>query len=201
MTIGGLLHDVGKMNLSRQLLEKPSSLTEMEYAEIKKHPLYAYDILVDQDIDEQIKRVALMHHERNDGSGYPRGLKEEQIDEMVSIVAIVDVFDAMTSNRPYRKGICPFTVIDILLKEGNSKFNYVYLHRFLGRIAYSYLNEYVKLSNGMKGEIVAINDRDLSRPMISVDGQIIDLSTNRGFEVVEVITRLSETVSLVAKSS
>lgn len=194
LILSALLHDVGKMEVSEEILNKQGKLSEEEFAEIKKHPIYGYYLLKNQDIDERIKRVALMHHERNDGTGYPKGLKETEIDEMASVVAIADVFDAMTSCRPYRKGICPFTVIDILRQEGNTKLNYAYVHKFIERISYSYMNENVKLSNGMEGEIVAINDMDFSRPMVRVNGEIINLSRNYQISIAEVIPKWTNAV-------
>lgn len=101
LMLAGLLHDIGKLLIPEEILNKPGKLTDEEFQEIKKHPRYGYDILKNQNIDSRIKKAALMHHERCDGSGYPSGLTEDTIDSFAQIIAIADVYDAMTAARSY----------------------------------------------------------------------------------------------------
>ncbi len=99
----GLIHDIGKIIISGEILEKPGRLTDVEYNEVKKHPAIGYRILTATDEFSNIADGVLSHHERWDGKGYPNGIKEEQIPIESRIIAIADAYDAMTSSRPYRK--------------------------------------------------------------------------------------------------
>ena len=100
-------------------------------------------------LDERIKKVALMHHERCDGSGYPDGLRGDQIDEFAKIVAIADVYDALTSARVYRGALCPFEVINMVVEQdGDKRFDPKYLHPFLEGGVKSFIGCEVVLSDG-----------------------------------------------------
>ena len=117
-----------------------------------------------------------MHHEKCDGSGYPYGLKGPEIDKFAKIVTIADIFDAMTSERVYRKAMCPFSVIKSFEDEGIQKYEMKYILTFLENVSNSYLNHRVTLTNGMEGNVIFINQDDFSRPVIrTMDDQIIDL--------------------------
>jgi len=99
---GGMIHDIGKIHLPAEVLSKPTRLTEIEYAMIKEHPKIGYDILKDIEFPWPVAEVAHQHHERLDGSGYPQGLKNDEICLEARIVAVADVVEAMASHRPYR---------------------------------------------------------------------------------------------------
>lgn len=99
----GLIHDIGKLNISRRILDKTTALTREEYRKIQKHTIETYKIINLISTLREITPVATAHHEHYDGSGYPFGLKKEQIPQGARILAVCDAFDAMTSNRPYRK--------------------------------------------------------------------------------------------------
>jgi len=103
--MGGTIHDIGKIQLPAEILSKPSKLSEMEYNLIKNHPQVGYDILKDIAFPWPVADIAHQHHERLDGSGYPQGLKGEQICLEARIVAVADVVEAMSSHRPYRAGL------------------------------------------------------------------------------------------------
>jgi len=100
--IAGLLHDIGKISIPAEILSKPGRLTEIEYSFIKNHPQVSYDILKDIEFPWPIADIVLQHHERLDGSGYPRGLKRKDIRIEARILAVADVVEAMSSHRPYR---------------------------------------------------------------------------------------------------
>jgi HD-GYP domain-containing protein (c-di-GMP phosphodiesterase class II) len=117
-----------------------------------------------------------MHHERCDGSGYPLGLGEDRINKYAKIVAIADVYDAMTAARIYRGPLCPFKVISIFETEGLQKYDGKYILTFLEHIATTYMNNRVRLSNGKEGEVVFMNRNSLSKPMIKCGKTFIDLS-------------------------
>lgn len=176
LTLCGLLHDIGKIMVPEEIMNKPDKLTPAEYNIVKTHTLQGYRILKDLDIDNDIKECALMHHERCDGSGYPLGLVSDKINPYAKIVAIADVYDAMTAARLYRGPLCPFRVIGIFETEGLQKYDSKYILTFLEHIGETYLNNRVKLNNGVEGEVVFINKNSISRPMIQCGTEFIDLS-------------------------
>ncbi len=187
LTLCGLMHDVGKMKVPDQIIGKPARLTEEEFAIIKRHALEGYYMLKDMDIDNHIKMTALMHHERCDGTGYPSRLTTEQIDPFARIVAIADVYDAMTSARVYRGPICPFKVIEIFEEEGLSKYDPKYILTFLHYITDTYMNNSVELSNGKVGKIVMINKLDLARPLVKTSEGYVDLYEERDISIEKII--------------
>lgn len=189
LTLAGLLHDVGKLKIPDTIIKKPGSLTEAEFAMVKLHPRRGYAILKNLPVDPRIKNAALMHHERCDGSGYPSGLKADQIDDMAKIIAIADIYDAMTSARVYRGPLCPFDVITVFENEGYQRFDPHYQMVFLNNIVDSYVNNTVRLTDGREGEIVMINRNKLSRPIIRVGDEFVDLSKkeNQGIAVEAIL--------------
>lgn len=127
--IGAVLHDIGKLNIKESIINKPSKLTDEEYLEIKKHTILGLEILnqiESFDNEREIKEIILNHHERLDGSGYPRNLRE--LDLLSSIVAVADSFDAMTADRVYSKGMSKERAIEILKSESD-KYNEVVLSK------------------------------------------------------------------------
>lgn len=176
LTLSGLLHDIGKLTLPPEIINKQESLTETEYTKVKTHTLEGYEILKNKNVDDRVKNVALMHHERCDGSGYPNGLHSSQIDSFAKIIAITDVYDAMTSARVYRPALCPFEAISLFEAEGLQKFDPHYIMTFLQEIVQSYVGKRVRLNNKTVGEIRMINNNYLSRPIIQAGSRFIDLS-------------------------
>jgi HD-GYP domain-containing protein (c-di-GMP phosphodiesterase class II) len=121
--MGGVLHDVGKIAVDDAILRKPDRLTEEEYAKMKVHPERGAQLLQDVTFLHPLIPYCLYHHERYDGNGYPFGLKGEDIPIEGRIVAVADTFDAMTSNRPYRKGLDPEIAINELIKGRETQFD------------------------------------------------------------------------------
>jgi len=111
--MAGTIHDIGKLSVPAEILSKPTKLTDVEYSLIKVHPQTGYDILKDVELPSPIAKIVLQHHERLDGSGYPQGLKGEEIMLEARIIAVADVVEAIASNRPYR----PARGIDAALDE------------------------------------------------------------------------------------
>lgn len=177
LTLCGLLHDVGKCVISNSILTKPGGLTKLEYEKIKEHPLLGYEILKSQpELDKRIPLATLQHHERFDGSGYPYNIKGDEIEDFSAIVAIADVYDAMTADRVYRAGICPFDVIGDFQKNAFNMYHPDFIMIFLSRIAESYLNAGVMLSDKSRGKILMINNTELTRPLVQLDsGKFVDL--------------------------
>jgi len=105
LRVAGLLHDIGKMSIPAEILTKPTRLTEIEYALIQGHPQVAYDLLKSIRFPWPVAQIVLQHHERLDGSGYPRGLKGEEMLPEATILAVCDVVEAMAAHRPYRAAL------------------------------------------------------------------------------------------------
>lgn len=187
LTMAGLLHDLGKMKMPKEIIEKPSTLSEAEFSIIKTHPLQGYNMIKDLNIDDRIKSAALMHHERCDGSGYPNRLTASEIEPFAKIVAIADTYDAMTCARIYRPALCPFEVISIFEKEGLQKYEPHYLLSFLEGIVETYIHNNVKLSDGRIGEIILINKRSLAKPIVKIEDKFIDLSKEKALSIREII--------------
>ena len=175
-TLCGLLHDIGKIAVPEDIIKKPGKLTDAEYTIVKKHTLEGYNVLRAHNAPQPIINAALMHHERCDGSGYPFGIKNSKIDSFAKMVAIVDVYDAMTSARIYRGPMCPFKVVDIFEGEGLQKYDTRFIMTFLENIVNTYMLNRVKLNDGRVGDVVFINRASLARPTIKCGKDFIDLS-------------------------
>ena len=176
LTLAGLLHDIGKITIPEKIIKKPSKLTNDEYKQVKQHTVEGYKILKNLPLDSRIKDAALLHHERCDGTGYPLSVTGERISEFAKIVAIADVYDAMTAARVYRGPMCPFKVIAIFEDEGLQKYDSHLILTFLENIGQTYLNNRVMLNDGRQGDIVLIHRDAVSRPLIKLtDGNFVDL--------------------------
>jgi len=185
LTLAGLLHDVGKMGIPGKIIKKAGLLTDEEYELIKQHPQKGYDFLKKHPLDERIMNVALMHHERCDGSGYPQGLKADEIDDFAKIVAIADYYDALTSARVYREPHCPFEVFRMLQQE-RDKFDSTYLAVFMEGVASFYIGCEVVLSNQKRARMVDTNPTDQSNPIVKMDGLIVNLAMAPDVDVKEI---------------
>ncbi len=184
ITLCGLLHDIGKLLIPSEIILKPAKLTKEEYTKIKTHSYLGFELLKNTMLDSRVKKAALLHHERCDGSGYPFAYQSDRIDSFSKLVAIADVYDAMASPRVYRGPLSPFEVMSIIESEGYKKYDPKYLITFMQSIAESYIRNNVRLSNNQIGEVVFINHSELSRPVIRVDNQFIDLSKQRNINIV-----------------
>lgn len=187
ISVAGLLHDIGKTKIDKELLNKPGPLTKEEYEIVKKHATYGFKIIEKQDIPYNIKMGVLMHHERYDGSGYPLHATNNQINDYAKIVAIADVYDALTSDRPYRGKYTPFYVIHRFEKEYLGKLDTSILMTFLQNIAYCYLDNWCLLSTGEEGKIIFINKQIPSKPIVQIDNAILDLSQETNIYVERVL--------------
>jgi HD-GYP domain-containing protein (c-di-GMP phosphodiesterase class II) len=184
----GLLHDIGKGKISPDVLNKPGGLNKEEFEEIKKHPVYGYKLAETlPGLNDDILKGILMHHEREDGSGYPFGLKGDQIHDFAKIVAVADIYDAMTSNRVYKNMECPFDVLECIEKNSFGTLDHRVVSVFLKNIASYYMGDFVKLSTGDIGEIVFINPFNVSKPIIKVDDAYLDLSHEKEIKILELI--------------
>ena len=180
-------HDIGKVYIPTEVLNKPGRLTEAEYDMVKQHALKGYNVLSRAKFPEEVQLAALLHHERCDGSGYPSNYTMDQIPLFARIIAIADVYDAMTARRSYRKEICSFDVIAEFEASGYQKYDANLLIPFLTSIAQSHINNQVRLSNSLIGTIVMLNQHKLSKPVVNIDGTFLDLSKEKDISIIELL--------------
>lgn len=174
----GMLHDIGKAKIPEEILNKKGSLTVEEYEIMKKHAVYGYKITRECELlSEKVRQAVLMHHERNDGKGYPFGYDKDKIPFMARILAIVDTYDAMTSDRIYRGHRPPFEVFKLFENDLHS-YDILLTKIFMTNMSQYYLGELVEIDNGMKGEIVYINPNHISKPIVKIEDHFVDLSEN-----------------------
>ncbi|QHI73571.1 HD-GYP domain-containing protein [Aminipila terrae] len=186
----GLFHDIGKLLIPKEILDKPGKLTPEEYKIMQSHTTKGFELLNQfDDIDYRVKKVALLHHERCDGTGYPMHFGSNELDKYSKIIAIADAYEAMTSERSYREPICPFTVVNYFEKEGLHKFETKYVLKFINKILNSYLHTKVLLSNGKEATVIMINRNIKSRPLVKIDdGEFLDLAVTPEISIVKMIS-------------
>jgi diguanylate cyclase (GGDEF)-like protein/PAS domain S-box-containing protein/putative nucleotidyltransferase with HDIG domain len=141
----GLLHDIGKIGIDYSIIEKPGNLTEEEYQEVKKHPEIGYRILKTSIEYDNIAKIVLYHHEKLDGSGYPKGLKGDFIPLESRIISIVDSFDAMVASRPYKKSITIREAVDELKRCSGTQFDSVLVEAFIKDVVKENNNDFNQL--------------------------------------------------------
>ncbi|WP_291635603.1 HD-GYP domain-containing protein [Clostridium sp.] len=188
LTYAAFLHDIGKTRVNQTILNKPTKLTKLEFEEIKKHSRYSYELVKNIPyLDEAVSLGVLLHHERLDGSGYPLGLKEDKINTFAKIIGIADMFDAMTSDRVYSKKQTPFDVLEIMQHDCMGLLDYHYLTTFIEQMRNYYTGEMILLNNGSIGKIIKIDTNNISRPLITVDSNFIDLSVEKNLFITELL--------------
>lgn len=167
--IGALLHDAGKIRVSAAILNKPGRLDDREMEEIRRHPLYGLEVLEGAGgIPDEAKRVAYQHHERWNGGGYPRGLRAEEIDLFGRIAAICDVYDAMTSDRVYAKGMPPHEGIRKIHGFAGVHFSEEVVQRFIRCMGIYPVGTFVQLDTGEIGVVTSLNRGKILRPRLTL---------------------------------
>lgn len=174
--MGGLLHDLGKIKISAEILDKEGNLTLAEFDEIKKHSSLGYKMLkVDAHLDYRIIFMALQHHERCNGSGYPWGILKNKIHPLSRIVAVADVYDALTTDRVYRSKLSSFSAMQIINEGDRIHFDHDVITAF-NKVAIPYqIGNPVTLTDGNNGTVVGLNSLDLIRPLVSTEQGIVNL--------------------------
>jgi HD-GYP domain-containing protein (c-di-GMP phosphodiesterase class II) len=188
LTYAAVLHDLGKVKISSDILEKPGILTQMEYKEMKTHPIIGYNYIKEIPfLDKSVSFGALMHHERMDGSGYPLGLKEDKIHSFAKIIAIADVFDAVNSDRVYKKSRGPFEALEIIKKESLHHLSLEYCDIFLSNVVNYYMGENVVLNTKKVCKIIQVDPNNLSRPLLYHGEDFIDLRQQKDLYVEKLV--------------
>lgn len=163
--IGALMHDVGKIRVPAEILDKPGKLTAEEFELVKKHTLYAEELLQN---NPPAAALAGMHHERLNGEGYPRGLKAGEIPPLVQIVGIADLFDALTADRCYRKAYRPDQALEMLLAAGDFWFDFDLVRAFVVNVAAYPVGTLVELNSGEIGVVVSTPKGFPTQPVVRV---------------------------------
>ncbi len=186
--IGGLLHDIGKMKIPEQILNKPSKLTDTEFAIIKRHPeLGVEQILGKKGISDISKKIILQHHERYNGTGYPLGLTGERIHEVGLISAVADVYDALTSDRVYKAAWTPQKALILIFKGCDKDYSRRIVELFMKHMGIYPVGSFVKLGTNELGVVVKVNKGELLAPEVLL---LIDHDGRRLAEPIPV--KLSE---------
>lgn len=197
--IGALLHDIGKLKIDKSILNKADDLCEEEYQEVKKHTYYGFDLLRKQeDLSLLSAHIALQHHERWDGRGYPRGLSGDVIHEYARIVAVADVYDALLADRPYRSAYTVNQAITIMKRMAGIHLDPRCLMALIANIAIYPIGSLVELSNGSIGIVVDVNKEYPTRPIVKI---IFDPASRRVFQAHEVDLAKLSTIFIIRSLS
>ena len=186
----GFLYDIGKFNIPNEIIWKPEKLNKMEYDLMKTHAFFGWHLLshYSKNVSERVLNATLQHHERSDGSGYPQGLNQNEIDQFAKIMAVLDVYEAMTSARPYRTSKCPYEVIQILEDTGLQLYDVSFIMTFLNHIVDELIGNRVKLSDDTEGEVIMNNPQNLARPMLKTDeNNVINLAQRKDLKIIAII--------------
>ena len=167
LALCGLLHDIGKAQIPTEILEKPTSLTPDEFQIMKNHTVFGRDVLMAvPKVDHACVDVAYNHHERMDGSGYPRGIKSTQIPYFAKIISLCDTYDAITSHRIYDKGRASMEALDIIHRGKGVQFDEDLAKEFIRCIGIYPPGSIVILSSGEVGIVIASNPKNKLRPQV-----------------------------------
>lgn len=167
--LGSILHDFGKIFIDDTILKKEAHLTTEEYEEMKQHPELGFDFIRQHtDLPTVVAHCAYQHHERLDGSGYPRKLVGNEIHTYAKVIGVADVFDAVTTNRVYRKAMLPHEGLEILYAQATDKFDIKIVEAFKKSIVIYPNGITVELSDGRKGVVVRQNQHLYDRPIIRI---------------------------------
>ncbi len=187
LVTAALCHDLGKSRIPEEIINKPGKLTDEEFNLIKSHPQFSYDILYDKnEVPAVVRKAVLMHHENENGSGYPHGVSSEQIPLIAKIIHAVDVYDALTSKRPYKDPYAPSDAFEYMIGGVGLQFDEKVVNVMMTVIPAYPPGIEVYLSNGEKALVIA-HTQNAFRPKIKLsDGKIVDLSTNAEYKDIKI---------------
>jgi len=195
LSTGALLHDIGKVFIPKEIIQKKGKLLPNEYDLVKEHTIKGYNYLKNNiDISPVSRIIILQHHEKIDGTGYPDGKKGNDINKLARIVAIADVYDALTSDRPYRKAMSPNEAIEYILGSGQTHFDFEMVKAFAECIVPYPVGMLVRLSNNDVAVVEEIFPHFALRPIVKV------IKSDNVSDVGKVINMMSE-LDLVIKGT
>lgn len=199
LSMGTLLHDVGKLKIPTEILKKPARLTDVEYEQVKLHAQFGYEILKRAtDLNSESILVALQHHERVNGTGYPNQLGQNQIHKFGKISAVADVYEALTASRVYRDGYLPHHALEFVMGAGGQHFDNEVIQAFVNAINVYPIGMTLQLSNGLRGVVMRSSRRQSHRPIVRV---IEDVEGNKVPEPWEIDLSKELTIEIVGCDS
>ena len=186
--LAGLMHDLGKAMMPMEVLNKPGKLTDVEFSIIKTHPVEGYRLLLTgQSVGDVVLDVCLHHHEKTDGSGYPKGLKDSEISVFAKMAAVCDVYDAITSNRPYKVGWDPAESLRKMAEWSNGHFDGKIFQAFVKSLGIYPIGSLVRLTSGRLGVVIDQTGKSLTMPVVKVF-----FSTKSNMRIMPAIIDLSQ---------
>lgn len=186
--MGGLLHDFGKTRIARDILDKQGPLSFDEFKIVKQHASFGYNILKTESmIDHRVMLVALQHHERPDGKGYPWGISQENIHLLARIVAVADVYDALTTDRAYRPRIAPYEAVNIINEGAGTQFDCSVVQALNKVVVPYHIGSAVRLNNGQCGAVVRLNSCNLLKPIVCTAKGSINLLCEPELSIIGVL--------------
>lgn len=178
--IAGLLHDMGKSKIPNEILNKPGKLDDAEFAIMKQHPLLGYAILKDKkEFTPAISLAVLQHHEKMNGKGYPLGVAADKITDYAKILSVVDIYDALVTERPYKKALSQRTAIEMIMSMTDD-LDISAMKTFFSSVILYAVDSTVSLSNGEEARVVKNNPETVLRPVVVglTSGKVYDLAAD-----------------------
>ncbi|HWR38948.1 MAG TPA: HD-GYP domain-containing protein [Patescibacteria group bacterium] len=188
LILAGLLHDVGKTQIPLEILNKPGELTAEEMEIMRLHTTRGFDMVRSlKELAPGVIYGVLQHHEKMDGSGYPFRVRGEKVHAFAKIIAVADVYDAMTSDRVYRAKVTPFKVVEELVEDMFGKMDPMICMTFLNNVRDYFIGNIVRLNDGREAEVVYLGQFMASRPVVvTQDGESIDLERDKSVSIVDI---------------
>lgn len=188
LAIAGLFHDIGKLRIPDAIVKKPGKLSLEECNLMKQHSYYGYEMLLKTGkFNDNILQGVLYHHEKVDGSGYPNGLLSEEIPEYAKIIAVCDIYHALTSDRVYKDKDSPLRTADYLRQESFKSLDPYITQVFLNNISKFYVGNKVLISDGTTGIIVYIHPQNETKPIVKIDEKFVDFLKEQDVEILDII--------------
>lgn len=182
--MAGLLHDMGKCRISPDILNKPGRLSRDEYELIHQHPLFGYDIVKEINLpDPHILTAVLQHHEYQNGKGYPKRIRADHIHVYSCIIAVADVFDALTSERFYRPRFSLLEALNEMKEETSGHLDPVITRRLIQYVVNIVPGQDVQLNTGEQATIIVANENEPLRPLVKTSKRFIDLRVERDISI------------------
>lgn len=175
--ITGLLHDIGKSQIPTEILNKPGRLTEEEFALMKQHTLFGYDLLKEENLPECVLKGVLQHHEKLDGTGYPYGAGGDEISPYARVISVADIYDALVTVRSYKEAFSQRDAVEMIMSM-TSGLDIEVMKSFLGSVILYPVDSIVNLSNGEKAKVVENHSSNILRPTVVglITGKIYNLA-------------------------
>jgi putative nucleotidyltransferase with HDIG domain len=189
LVLAGLLHDIGKTQIPLEILRKPGKLSPEEMEVVRLHTIRGYNLIKGLGLPASVMYAILQHHEREDGSGYPLQVTGDKIHPFAKVVAVVDIYDAMTSDKVYRKKTTPYDAVDSLMRDMYAKLDPNIGTVFLNNVRDYFIGNRVLLSDGRDAEVVFLGKFISARPVVRAeDGDFIDLEKNQDISIIKVVS-------------